>query len=105
MKAAKVAPQQAALAYGVITERGCASPEEVVAILRARGHFVLLTSIRARICGLRRMGLVVDSGERGVGESKRCAVIKWRLATPAEREAWEHAKAAERDLDAQGGRG
>ena len=32
------------------------------------------------------MGLIIDSGDRGVG-ALGGAVIRWRIATPAEREA------------------
>lgn len=67
-----------------IRAHGPASPEEVVEGIALPGERLLLTSVRARICGLRAKGRVVATDERGLGESGRCKVIKWRLATPEE---------------------
>lgn len=63
---------------------GPASPEEVAAGIARPGERLLLTSVRARICGLRAKGRVVATDKRGLGESGRCKVIKWRVATPEE---------------------
>lgn len=78
------APRQADLALDVIRDLGCASPEQIVAALKDRGHQVLLTSIRARTTGLYKQGRVMPSGEYGKGESGKVRVIKWRASTPAE---------------------
>lgn len=78
------APRQADLALDVIRDLGCASPEQIVEALRARGHAVLLTSIRARTTGLYKQGRLMPSGEYGKGESGKVRVIKWRCATPEE---------------------
>lgn len=64
---------------------GPASPEQLHAKLAGRGVKSLLTSVRARVCQLHKLGEVVDSGARGMGESGTVRVIVWRLATPAER--------------------
>jgi hypothetical protein len=64
---------------------GPATPEELQTKLQARREGrVLLTTVRARVCQLRAQGLVVDEGSRGMGESGKVRVIRWRLATPAE---------------------
>lgn len=63
---------------------GPASPEELCAAFAAEGDPLLLTSIRARVTQLKRLGRVIDSGERGLGESRKSKVRKMRLTTPAE---------------------
>lgn len=63
---------------------GPLSPEDIHARLTANGERVLLTSVRARVCGLRRAGRLVDSGERGLGESQKSKVVRWRRSTPSE---------------------
>ncbi len=50
------------------------SPEQVHARLLAQGHLVLLTTVRARLSNLREEEIVQDSGERSIGESRRCKV-------------------------------
>lgn len=77
-------------------ERGPLTPEEAHAKLQAEdGGRVLLTSVRARMCGLHKSGRVVDSGERGLGESQRSKVIRWRRATPEEYSSWVAARPVE----------
>lgn len=78
---------------------GPASPEQLHAKLARAGVPTLLTSVRARVCQLRAMGEVCDSGARGKGESNRAKVIVWRLTTPDER---SHA-AAMRAMEAEKG--
>lgn len=73
------------------------TPEELHAKLSEGGRRVLLTSVRARVCGLHKAGRVTDSGERGLGESGRSKVIRWRLTDTAERAAFEARKAAGQD--------
>ena len=63
---------------------GPASPEELCAVFAAEGDPLLLTSIRARVTQAKRLGRVIDSGERGLGESLKSKVMKVRLTTPAE---------------------
>lgn len=75
-------------------EAGPATPEELQAQLAADGTPTLLTTVRARVCDLRRDGLVVDAGSRGLGESRRAKVIRWRLATLEERQAVLHGEAS-----------
>lgn len=77
-----------------LLEQGPASPEQLHAKLTEDGEYVLLTSVRARVCQLHKLGRVVDSGARGLGESRRARVIIWRLATPAEFAAFQAAKEA-----------
>lgn len=65
------------------------TPEEATAILQTEndqdgGGRVLLTTVRARISGLRKAGRLIDSGERGLGESLRSKVVRWRRTTPEE---------------------
>lgn len=77
-------------------EHGPLTPEEAHAKLEAEdGARVLLTSVRARMCGLHKSGRVVDSGERGLGESQRSKVIRWRRTTPEEYAAWIAARPVE----------
>ena len=59
------------------------TPEEVHEKLSREGR-ILLTSVRARVSGLFRAGRLIASGEKGLGESMRSHVIRWRIATPAE---------------------
>ncbi len=70
-----------------IRDHGPASPEEITAGLVRPGERLLLTSIRARVCQLHKLGHVVDAGrdKRGIGESGRVGVIRWRVTTPEER--------------------
>jgi hypothetical protein len=74
---------------------GPASPEEITARIAAPGERLLLTSIRARVCQLRNLGRIVDAGSRGLGESRRVKVIRWRVATPDELSLFLARKAAE----------
>lgn len=83
LDAAKTAPTAVALILAQL-EKGPASPEELQAAIEADGHRLLLTSVRARVTQLKRLGRVIDSGERGVGESLKSKVIRVRLTTPAE---------------------
>lgn len=71
---------------------GPASPEQLHARLSENGSRVLLTSVRARVCQLHKLGRVVDTGRRSLGESLRAKVIVWRLATSAERAAFDSGK-------------
>lgn len=68
-----------------IARHGPSSPEEIAERLsRASGQRWLLNSVRARVTQLKRLGRVVDSGERGLGESRRAKVQKVRVTTPEE---------------------
>lgn len=66
-----------------IYQTGPHTPEEVHEQLSREGR-ILLTSVRARICGLHKAGRLIASGEKGLGESRRSKVIRWRVATPTE---------------------
>lgn len=59
------------------------------------GRRILLTTVRARVCQAHRQGLVVDSGERGLGESQRASVVKWRLTTTEEQATFQAARRAD----------
>jgi len=87
------APTQCALVLQAL-EQGPAHPEEITARIHARGHKVLLMSIRPRCSQLVRLGKIVDSGERGKGEGG-CKAIVWRLATADELSLFLARKAAE----------
>lgn len=72
-----------------LTADGPLTPEEATARLQAEndsdgGGRVLLTSVRARINGLKKGGRLIDSGERGLGESNKSKAVRWRRTTPAE---------------------
>lgn len=82
-----VAPYVAGMCADVLAliKQVPATPEEITEKLQLRSHKrVLLTTVRARICQLRALGLVVDEGTRGIGESGRVKVIRWRHALPLE---------------------
>lgn len=83
------APRQADLAWDIIVEKGRASPEEIMAALNARGHKVLLNSIRARCTQLHKLGKLRPSGSFAKGESGRCRTIQWEVApsTPPQPQA------------------
>lgn len=83
LDAAKTAPRAIDRILEKLAE-GPASPEELHAAFVAEGEPLLLTSIRARVTQLKRLGRVIDSGERGLGESLKSKVRKMRLTTPAE---------------------
>jgi hypothetical protein len=70
-----------------IRDHGPVSPEEITAGLVRPGERLLLTSVRARVCQLHKLGHVADAGrdKRGIGESGRVGVIRWRVTTPEER--------------------
>lgn len=74
---------------------GPASPEEISEAIAQPGELLLLTSVRARVCQLRNLGRIVDAGTKGLGQSRRVAVIKWRVATPDELSLFLVRKAAE----------
>lgn len=78
---------------------GPGTPEEVHARIALPGERLLLTSVRARICQLHRLGRLVDSGTRGLGESLRAKVIRWRLATAEELALFYARKAAAAEKD------
>ncbi|WP_296596482.1 hypothetical protein [Phenylobacterium sp.] len=102
--AAFVAPHAATLearCEAYIQAHGPASPEEVCAGIAAPGERLLLTTIRARVCGLRAKGRVVESGEYGKGESGKVRVIRWRAATADELSLFLARKAA-RDEKGEG---
>lgn len=67
-----------------IYQEGAFTPEEVHQRLIADGERPLLTSVRARICGLHKAGRLIDSGERGLGESNKSKVVRWRRTTTPE---------------------
>lgn len=75
--------------------KGPASPEEITTAIAAPGERLLLTSVRARVCQLRNLGRIVDAGSKGLGESLRCKVIRWRVATAEELSLFLARKAAE----------
>lgn len=85
-----------------VLETGPATPEEIHAALSSDGERVLLTSVRARVCQLHAQGRVKDTGERGLGESLRSKVIRWRLATAREYSEFVAAKAANDDGSGEG---
>ena len=69
------------------------TPEEVLAKLEAEdGRRHLLTSVRARICGLHKGGRLRDSGERGLGESNKSKTVRWVARSPQEYAEWLAAK-------------
>lgn len=86
------APSMIARVRALLLE-GPASPEQLHAKLVSQGTRCLLTSVRARVCQLHKLGEVLDSGARSIGESGTAKVIVWRLATEEERAAFEAAKA------------
>lgn len=74
------------------------TPEEVHAKLEAEdGKRHLLTSVRARICGLHKGGRLRDSGERGLGESNKSRVVRWIARTEREYAEWLAAKGEAED--------
>ncbi len=68
-------------------ERRPSTPEELQQWLADEGSPTLLTTIRSRVCDMRRDGLLVDNGTRGLGESRKARVIRWRVTTASERQA------------------
>lgn len=66
-----------------IYQTGPHTPEKAHEKLSREGR-LLLISVRARICGLHKAGRLIASGEKGLGESRRSKVIRWRMATSAE---------------------
>ncbi len=58
---------------------GASSCEEVVEGLKLEGLSLLLNTARARICDLHKAGMLMDSGERSLGESGKCRVVRWRV--------------------------
>jgi hypothetical protein len=81
-----------------IYQTGPHTPEEVHAKLEAadeRRH--LLTSVRARICGLHKGGRLMDSGERGLGESLKSKTVRWVARTDQQFAEWLAAKGEAED--------
>jgi len=71
------------------------TPEQIHERLRKAGVNHLLTAVRPRCSELMRLGLIKDSGRRGLGESQRCKSIVWEATTADERSRWAALKAAE----------
>jgi hypothetical protein len=94
-EANKRAPRMLEQVEGFVRDHGPASPEEVTALFAQRGEKVLLTTVRARMTQLRGLGRVVPSGLKGLGESQRAKVIRWRCASPEELSLFRAQKAAE----------
>ena len=63
-----------------------ATPEQLLAVIRAGGVKTLLNSIRPRCSELARLGLITASGMRLPGEGGGAAIV-WRLTTDDERAA------------------
>ena len=76
---------------------GSFTPEEMQARLQRDypGERFLLTTVRARICGLHKGGRLTKTGEHGLGESLKSKVIRWRRTTAQEYAAHVARKAAE----------
>lgn len=77
----------AADVLAILKEHGAKCPEEITEIFARAGRRVLLTSVRARCTQLLRLGKIEDSGERGVGESGKSKVIRWRVVAEQPPEA------------------
>lgn len=88
------APTMLARIVESLAAEGEASPEQLHARLARQGVKSLLTSVRARVCQLNKLGRVVDSGKRGLGESGNCKVIVWRLSTADELSLFSARRAA-----------
>lgn len=95
--AAFITPHVAGMAAEIIgvLQAGARSPEEITSQMAVGGRRVLLTTVRARCTQLSRLGLVCDSGERGIGESGKVRVIRWALTSPAYRQAFAADRARE----------
>ena len=65
---------------------GSFTPEEMTARLERDypDERFLLTTVRARVCALHKAGRIKDCGERGLGESNKSKVIRWRRTTVEE---------------------
>lgn len=87
------APTQCALVLEALAE-GPATPEQITDRINRGGKRILLMSARPRCSQLVRLGKIVDSGERGIGEGG-CKAIRWRLATTNEQHLFNARKAAE----------
>ena len=61
------------------------TPEDIFERLCREGVVTVLTSVRPRCSELARLGLITDSGERDLAESRRCKAIVWRATTADER--------------------
>jgi len=78
---AATAPKQRERVYGVLLASGYAmTPEQIARALHDAGRRDMLMSIRPRCSELARLGLIYDSGERGIGEGG-CKAIKWIAIT------------------------
>lgn len=69
-------------------EREPQTGEQVHARLRASGVATVLYSVKPRLSDLSQMGLITDSGRRGLSESGKARSIVWRATTAEERAAW-----------------
>jgi hypothetical protein len=84
------APKQRERVYGVLAavHPEAMTPEQITRALHDAGGRDLLMSIRPRCSELARMGLIRDSGLRGMGEGG-CKAIKW-VATTGDTKGGEH---------------
>ena len=69
-------------------EREPQTGEQVLTRLRAAGVATVLYSVKPRLSDLHQMGLITDSGRRGVSESGKARSIVWRPTTAQERATW-----------------
>lgn len=81
--ATKRAPTMTDLIWAIY-QTGPHTAEEIHAKMTRNGERVLLNSVRARICGLHKAGRLTNSGEKGLGESLKSKVVRWRITTPEE---------------------
>jgi len=80
------APKQRERVYAVLQIVGSPlTPEQITRCLHDAGGHDLLMSVRPRCSELARMGLIEDSGLRGIGEGGKRA-IKWRIVHRPESE-------------------
>jgi hypothetical protein len=63
---------------------GPASPEQIAARLKRRGHDLWPMTVRCRVSDLGKLGRLVDTGQRAPSMSGKAKSIVWRLATAEE---------------------
>lgn len=79
--ATKTAPTQRARVLAVLIETGAAmTPEEITDRLGETGKPAMVMSIRPRCSELARLGLIKDSGQRGIAAGG-CKAIRWQVVT------------------------
>lgn len=80
-------------------DNGPGNPEAIWQRLKRRGFDFWPMTVRCRVSDLNKLGLVIDTGERGVALSGKAKSIIWRKATSDEVSLFKARQAAQQEKE------